>query len=110
MNPLTGGDGGLAYGIIVSDWNAGADNRITANYDFLTIRALDAVPAALVSISDAPSAVEAGDDGVTTLLFDLAYTGGADETRIVTYTVNGGDEQSRSPSPSRTGRRRSRST
>jgi hypothetical protein len=46
QNPLTGGTGGLAYGVFVSDWSAGAANRITANYDFLTVRGLNLAPEA----------------------------------------------------------------
>ncbi|MGI9475971.1 MAG: hypothetical protein ACR2PI_04645, partial [Hyphomicrobiaceae bacterium] len=54
---------------------------------------VNGVDAAMVSISGTPTAVETGDDGVTTLVFDLVYTGDADATRTVTYTVNGGEPQ-----------------
>ena len=57
LNPLTGGTGGLAYGINVTDSggsndpNNGNFNQITVDYDFLTIRALDEI------VNEAPTAV-----------------------------------------------------
>ncbi|SNS31086.1 malectin domain-containing carbohydrate-binding protein [Tropicimonas sediminicola] len=91
-NPLTGGEGtgGLAYGIFVSDWSgSGAANRITANYDFLTIRALDDV-IATISVDD-PTLVEDGDTGETTLSFTLSsdapISGDADVSFILTGTT-----------------------
>ena len=69
---------------------------VTPNTATLTVDGVDDAPIPMVSISGTPSAVEVDDDGVTTLLFDLAYTGGADETREITYTVDGGEEQSAS--------------
>ena len=64
QNPLTGGDGGLAYGIFVTDWSGGGTtNQITANYDFLTIRALDevvnAAPTVAAEIADQSPAEDA---------------------------------------------------
>ncbi|MFD0980055.1 Ig-like domain-containing protein [Tropicimonas aquimaris] len=90
-NPLTGGEGtgGLAYGIFVSDWGANANNRITANYDFLTIRALDDV-IATISVDD-PTVVESGDTGETTLSFtltsDAPISGDADVSFLLTGTT-----------------------
>ena len=50
LNPLTGGVGGMAYGINVTDSGGSNDpananfNQITVDYDFLTIRGLDNAP------------------------------------------------------------------
>ncbi len=94
QNPLTGGDGGLAYGIFVSDWggNGGATaNQITADYDFLTVRSLDAptdaAPAAVTlanvaSLSEdidtsAPvkvADIQVADDGISPVTLGLSGT------------------------------------
>ncbi len=85
-NPLTGGTGGLAYGIFVSDFSGGGTaNQITADYDYLTIRALDAID---ISIGAGETIVEGGDDASDALNFALtagSFTGDA----TVAYTVNG---------------------
>ncbi|MGD1906405.1 MAG: beta strand repeat-containing protein [Leptolyngbyaceae cyanobacterium] len=74
QNPLTNGDGGVAYGVFVSDWGGSggaAVNQITASYDFLTIRALDDVAAdTIISISGG-AAVESGDTDTTDVVFTL---------------------------------------
>ena len=63
---------------------------VTPNTATLSVDGVDDASAPTVSIAGTPTALESGDDGTqTTLLFDLAYTGGANETRDVTYTVNG---------------------
>ena len=63
---------------------------VTPNTATLSVDGVDDASAPTVSIAGTPTAPESGDDGTqTTLLFDLAYTGGANETRDVTYTVNG---------------------
>ena len=63
---------------------------VTPNTATLSVDGVDDASAPTVSIAGTPTAVESGDEGTqTTLLFDLAYTGGANETRDVTYTVNG---------------------
>ena len=63
---------------------------VTPNTATLTVDGVDDASVPTVSIAGTPTAPESGDDGTqTTLLFDLAYTGGANETRDVTYTVNG---------------------
>ncbi|MEO0466643.1 MAG: malectin domain-containing carbohydrate-binding protein, partial [Pseudomonadota bacterium] len=96
QNPLTGGDGGLAYGISITDYNGGADPQstpsFTAEYDSLTIRSLDAAVAdALVSIADAPTVVESGDAGTTTLAFDISADDGFTGDLDVAYTLDTGD-------------------
>ena len=63
---------------------------VTPNTATLSVDGVDDASAPTVSIAGTPTAPESGDGGTqTTLLFDLAYTGGANETRDVTYTVNG---------------------
>ncbi|MEM9897744.1 MAG: malectin domain-containing carbohydrate-binding protein, partial [Pseudomonadota bacterium] len=86
LNPLTGGAGGIAYGVFVSEWGAQGTNSITAEYDFLTIRALDQ---STLSIS-APSTdtVEAGDTDDTLVPFVLDAPGFAG-LLDVTYSVEG---------------------
>ncbi|MGK7871371.1 malectin domain-containing carbohydrate-binding protein, partial [Falsiroseomonas sp. E2-1-a20] len=49
-NPLTGGTGGLAYGVAITDGTS-ATNQFTANFDYLVIRSLDEAP------NQAPTAV-----------------------------------------------------
>ncbi|MEM9223247.1 MAG: malectin domain-containing carbohydrate-binding protein, partial [Pseudomonadota bacterium] len=36
-NPLTGGDGGLAYGVSITDWGSGDANRFTGEWDYLEL-------------------------------------------------------------------------
>ncbi|MGS4946639.1 malectin domain-containing carbohydrate-binding protein [Meridianimarinicoccus sp. RP-17] len=82
----SGESASIAIGYVVLDGQGGE----TPNTASLVV---DGVDPATVAISGTPSVVEAGDDGTTTTLtFDLTYTGGADETRTVSYTVNGGPE------------------
>ncbi|MEO1794683.1 MAG: Ig-like domain-containing protein, partial [Pseudomonadota bacterium] len=87
-NPLTGGTGGIAYGIFISDFGAGTANEITADYDFITLRALDDVPVSLVQDQTATFA-EVGDTGTFTaplVLTAAAFSGTTD----VTYSIDGG--------------------
>lgn len=92
-NPLTGGAGGLAYGIFVTDDTSGGNPDFTASYQSLRITALDPVTGdALVSLAPTGSATEtdiAGDPGVVSL--PLSTNPPASGTSIdVLYTVNGG--------------------
>ena len=36
-NPLTGGTGGVAYGVSITDWSNGNGNRFTGEWDYLEI-------------------------------------------------------------------------
>ena len=81
-NPLTDGTGGIAYGVSITDGTGPNPNtnQFTADFDFLTIRSLDAAPATpVVSIADAGSVTENGDVDTTVLsfpvTFDVAPTG-----------------------------------
>ncbi len=92
-NPLTGVEGGLAYGVFVTDFggSGGADiNRFTASYDHLSIRSLDPFT---LTIGDSAGATE-GDEGTTDLLFPLTMSDGFSGTLDIVYTVNDGEEES----------------
>ncbi|MEM9375255.1 MAG: malectin domain-containing carbohydrate-binding protein, partial [Pseudomonadota bacterium] len=97
LNPLTGGDGGLAYGISITDYNGGADPQstpsFTAEFDDLTIRSLDSVGGsdALVSITGRAPVVEQGDVDTTSLIFDITADNGASGDVEISYTVDTGD-------------------
>ncbi|MEL6370547.1 MAG: putative Ig domain-containing protein [Pseudomonadota bacterium] len=92
-NSLTGGEGGIAYGFFVTD-SGGADapGAITANFDYLTIRALDTISVSIAAPAEAID--EAGDDGVTTLEFPLTASDSYNATFNVLYTVNNGEQES----------------
>ncbi|MEM9972689.1 MAG: malectin domain-containing carbohydrate-binding protein [Pseudomonadota bacterium] len=85
-NPLTGGAGGLAYGVFVSEWAGGAANTITANYDFLTIRALDEATLSVAAPVD--PVVESGDADTTSVAFTLSAPG-FNGLLDIDFTVNG---------------------
>ncbi|MEM9667760.1 MAG: malectin domain-containing carbohydrate-binding protein [Pseudomonadota bacterium] len=72
-NPLTGGEGtgGFAYGLFVTQSGVGGSQQFTADYDFLTIRALDT---ATVALGDATSAVESDDVAENGTAIDVAVT------------------------------------
>ncbi|MEM6460729.1 MAG: malectin domain-containing carbohydrate-binding protein [Pseudomonadota bacterium] len=71
-NPLTGGSGGIAYGVFITNNNFTEEaEQFTANYDFIELNALDIVA---VSIADAPNVSE-GDAGQPTLAFQLNAPG-----------------------------------
>ena len=89
-NPLTGGQGGLAYGVYVTDIGFGGDpgGEFTAEYDFLTIRSLDETTLSIVAPADIN---EGGDDPLVddVLSFSLAapnFSGVA----TITYSLDGG--------------------
>ncbi|MEM9642762.1 MAG: Ig-like domain-containing protein [Pseudomonadota bacterium] len=87
-NPATGGSGGIGYGVVITDFNAGNSNEITANFDFLTIKSLDTTE---VSIS-APVApvVEDGDSGDTLLEFGLSATNSFSGSLDLVISLDGG--------------------
>ena len=88
-------DEGQSATVTVSYDITDGQGGVTPNTATLTVDGVNDAPVPMVAISGTPSMVETGDDGTqTTLVFDLAYTGGANETRLVTFTVNGGVEQS----------------
>ncbi len=69
VNPLTGADGGIAYGISITDWSGAP--QFTGQWDFLRLTALDELPADLAltkTVSDL--APEFGDDVTFTLTVD----------------------------------------
>jgi len=87
-NPLTGGVGGVGYGVFVTDWGGSpaTANQITAEYDYLAIRSLDTTE---LSIADAAVA-EGGDAGEDLLAFALSAPGFSGDLDVV-FTVNGGE-------------------
>ena len=89
-NPLTGGDGGIAYGISITDWSGAP--QFTGSWDFLTLQSLDAVPEdALVSVSGRAPVVEQGDEGTTDVTFDVTADNGLSGDLEISYTVDTGD-------------------
>ena len=61
-NPLTGGVGGLAYGISITDFNSGAAsdvNRFEGSWDYIEIRAANEAPT--IDAIDAGGVVESAD-------------------------------------------------
>ncbi|MEN0078750.1 MAG: putative Ig domain-containing protein [Pseudomonadota bacterium] len=89
-NPLTGGTGGLAYGIAITDFsNATA---FTGSWKDLTIRSLDGVVSdVLITLGEAPDTVEAGDIGTSTLVFTVNADSDVTGDVAVTYDVDGPD-------------------
>ena len=77
----------LGAGVIQTSTQSG--KAFDVSYDSLTVTALgQAAEVAEVTIAAGPTVVEAGDEGATALLFDLATTG-ADGTLSVAYTLDG---------------------
>ena len=87
-NPLTGGLGGISYGVLINDWGAGDSNQITADYDFLRITALDEVVETVVSVANAESVVESGDTGATALQFEITASTDVSSDIDVSFTVD----------------------
>ena len=50
-NPLTGGEGGVAYGITITDWSNGANNRFVGEWDYLELSAPDNAPVVVNAIT-----------------------------------------------------------
>ncbi|MEO9781805.1 MAG: malectin domain-containing carbohydrate-binding protein [Sedimentitalea sp.] len=50
-NPLTGGEGGIAYGITLTDWSNGANNRFVGEWDYLELSAPDNAPVVATEIT-----------------------------------------------------------
>ncbi|MEO0816567.1 MAG: putative Ig domain-containing protein [Pseudomonadota bacterium] len=92
-NPLTGGDGNLAYGIFVTDFGAGAANELTANYDFLTIRSLDGPADTAPTSVMLENIVALPEDADTTAAIKVADIVVADDAASpVTLTLEGADQ------------------
>ncbi|MEL6566878.1 MAG: putative Ig domain-containing protein [Pseudomonadota bacterium] len=92
-NPLTGGDGNLAYGIFVTDFSGGAANEITANYDFLTIRSLDGPADTAPTSVTLENIVTLPEDADTTAAIKVADIVVADDALSpVTLTLEGADQ------------------
>ena len=90
-NPLTGGTGGIAYGVSITDGTGPTPNtnQFTADFDFLTIRSLDVAPTTpVVSIADAGSVVENGDTDATTLSFPVTFDTPPTSDVTVEYSVD----------------------
>lgn len=60
-NPLTGGDGGIAYGISITDWSSEDANRFTGEWDYLEISGPNAAPTAVTLIPATLSLPEGAD-------------------------------------------------
>ena len=88
-NPLTGGDGGIAYGISITDW--GAAPSFTGSWDYLRLTATDDVPEVALSIVDAVPSTEVGDEGTTALTFGITADSAVSGDVEVTANVDLGD-------------------
>jgi hypothetical protein len=90
-NPLTGGTGGLAYGISITDFSNGAGNRFTGEWDYLTIKALDpnAAPTEGAAIADQTTDEDAAFNFAVPA--DAFADDGGAENLVLTATLAGGD-------------------
>ncbi|PSK80470.1 Calx-beta domain-containing protein [Limimaricola soesokkakensis] len=82
----------LGAGVIQTS-TGGSQASFDVSYSDLSVTALGEPPAVVTLAGDPAAVVEAGDAGTTTtLVFDLAYTG-ADATREIGFSVDGGATQ-----------------
>ena len=86
---------GAPLGAGVIQTSTGSGTEFDVAYDSLTVTALGDPSGAIgeVTISGAPSAAEAGDEGTAAALDFVLATTGADGPASVSYTVNGGAER-----------------
>ena len=70
-NPLTGGTGGVAYGVSITDWGNGDGNRFTGAWDYLEIKGPE-VANQVPSVSLAPVLAEIAEDADTTASVKVA--------------------------------------
>ncbi|MEL6755564.1 MAG: malectin domain-containing carbohydrate-binding protein, partial [Pseudomonadota bacterium] len=85
QNPLTGGDGGIAYGISITDWSGAP--QFTGSWDFLTLTTNDPLPdttAPTAVITPVATITGSQDDIIVEVTF-------ADETLLDEGSIETGD-------------------
>ncbi|MBU2956110.1 malectin domain-containing carbohydrate-binding protein, partial [Paracoccus sp. C2R09] len=90
-NPLTGGTGGIAYGVSITDWSNGAGNRFTGEWDYLEIsgpEAADAPP--VVDQGIAPQAIDEDAPFSFVIPEDAFADDGGAANLVLTATLAGG--------------------
>ncbi|WP_299819400.1 cadherin-like domain-containing protein [uncultured Jannaschia sp.] len=70
-NPLTGGTGGVAYGVSITDWGSAAGNRFTGEWDYLEIKGPE-VANQVPTVSLAPVLTEIAENADTTASIKVA--------------------------------------